>query len=374
MKRGCTQCGECLNVCPVFQVHKREEFAPKGKRLLLEPVDAGEAAMPWEEVKELARLCAGCGKCKLACARKLSTADLLADVRSKNPHWTQHLWELWIRRMGVLWPTLGRVSCLVPEGLTPKSLHSSLNTAKAMVEKFKPKPWVRLYKNIESSLDTSKPVVIFSGCTANNIRKGWTKKASRLLKAFGYTVLDGKDFSCCGGTLHHAGQYDAMQEVRSKNTEVWKNLGKPQIAVFCASCHHGLEEYADCLQGTDVKIWQNSLLPLSKLLTGAKAEKTEFCPQVYGYHQPCHWGNTDPDLPWLKLILPEVQKGTGLCCGMGGILKMTDPDLSAKMAEGCVTGFGSDVKTVLTGCSGCVLQLSAFSDRPVVHWLDIMEC
>lgn len=48
MKRGCTQCGECLNVCPVFALFKREEYAPKGKRLLMEPLDGwgSEEPMP----------------------------------------------------------------------------------------------------------------------------------------------------------------------------------------------------------------------------------------------------------------------------------------------------------------------------------------
>ncbi|MDR1659696.1 MAG: (Fe-S)-binding protein, partial [Desulfovibrio sp.] len=85
MKRGCTQCGECLNVCPVYRQFSREEFSPKGKRLLMEPLapefggDESAAELNWESVRSLARLCAGCDRCRKACARKLSTADLLAD-------------------------------------------------------------------------------------------------------------------------------------------------------------------------------------------------------------------------------------------------------------------------------------------------------
>ena len=376
MKRGCTQCGECLNVCPVFSQHFKEEFSPKGKRILLEPVDNKVSEMTWKEVFGFARLCAGCGRCKKACARKLSTADLLADVRAAHPHWSQHIWELWIKHMGPLWPSIGYLANLVPEQLTPAVLESSIATAKALKGKKKIHPWVRI-KPFEKNPEDTSPVVLFSGCTARNVRPQWSKKAADLLSLWGYTLLDASPFSCCGGTMHHAGQYNAMSDMRLKNIAAWRSMDKPRIAVFCASCCHSLAAYADAdgpLQGDEAKEWKRKLVPVSVLLKGVRVAGTGAKPAVYGYHQPCHW-DKDSDMPFLTEILPGLKKGTGICCGMGGILKMTDPELSNDMAKTCLKGFPAGVAEVITGCSGCTMQLSgsAGEGMSAYHWLDLVD-
>ncbi len=373
--RGCTQCGECLNVCPVFRRHWREEYSPKAKRLLLEPFMDGTAAenLTWADVFSLARLCAGCGRCKQVCARKLSTADLLADVRSSHPHWTQHLWELWIQRMGPLWPALGFLATLAPKALIPEMLESSLATARAMASSKRGKPWARLVWEKPSA--DAGPVILFSGCTARNVRPRWRERAEKLLRLGGYEIRDASAFACCGGTMHTAGQYAAMNAMREANISVWRSMGKPRVAAFCASCFHGLAEYADgFLEEEEAGEWRRCLIPLASLLGDARVEVLEAKPAFYGYHQPCHW-EKDLDLPFLTRILPGLRQGQGICCGMGGILKLTDPDLSASMAVSCLQEMPEGARNILTGCSGCALQLAAFAPEGVTvsHWLDVVD-
>jgi glycolate oxidase iron-sulfur subunit len=182
--------------------------------------------------------------------------------------------------------------------------------------------------------------------------------------------------SAVAATMHHAGQYKAMREMRANNVTAWRKADSPIIAVFCASCHHSLtgygpESFAD---ETEAEAWKKSLMPVSALLADAAAVPTGNAPGKYGYHQPCHW-SADRDMPFLSKAVPGLGKGKGLCCGMGGILKMTDPDLSASMAKTCLSHFSGDITTILTGCSGCAMQLSAFSspDVRVRHWLDVVE-
>ena len=151
------------------------------------------------------------------------------------------------------------------------------------------------------------------------------------MRRWGYVVLDGGGFTCCGGTLHHAGLFAAQAEVRRRNIERWRDMGRPVIAAFCASCKHGLDAYAEegGMEPEEAALWKRQVRGLSALLAAPVCETVPDAPARIGYHQPCHWGEDDPDLPFLRQAFPLIMKGTGLCCGMGGILKMTDADVSA---------------------------------------------
>ncbi len=379
MKRGCTQCGECLRVCPVYHMFNREEYAPKGKRILMEPLDPeygnGKTVPPelaWKRVRELTRLCAGCGRCAKACARKLSTADLLADARSRHPHWSQFLWKIWIRNLGGLWPMAGHMAKLVPGGLAGDGdIGGLIKMAKSLVAKPAPRPWFTLAP--ETPVNGTR-VIIFSGCTARYARPAWTEKASRFLKTWGYDVLDGSSFVCCGGTLHHAGEYKAVEDVRNHNIELWRKQGRPYVTTFCASCLHSLHEYAAHMDASEAEIWKERVQTLSHLLADPVVTRTADAPGHVGYHEPCHLDGHDEDLPLLKKGL-DVSKGAGLCCGMGGILKMSNAGLSGAMARACLDKMPADCDEILTGCSGCVMQLSgeAGKNKEVRHWLDVCD-
>ena len=146
----------------------------------------------------------------------------------------------------------------------------------------------------------------------------------------------------------------------------------------------GAKNFADALRmGAEIFHHLKAVLKARGLNT-AVGDEGGFAPNLdsnrealdpaIGYHQPCHWGTADPDLPLLKNWLPGLQKGTGLCCGMGGILKMSNPDLSADMARKCMEGFAPEVRQIITGCSGCVMQLASVAgeNRQVRHWLDVV--
>ena len=71
---------------------------------------------------------------------------------------------------------------------------------------------------------------------------------------------------------------------------------------------------------------------------------------------------------------PGMHKGSALCCGFGGVLQIMNPELSRDLATKCWDGLDARAE-VLTGCSGCTLQLASHAPEgtSVRHWLDVVD-
>ncbi len=382
--KQCTLCGACLESCPVFLLRKSEEFSPKAKQNLLRSGLNRDARLDWRALMQLAGQCAGCGRCKTACARALSVPEALAPARARQPRWQQHFWRYWIERGGYLWRVAARMASLAPRALLPKKLGILHASALAMRASDHEVSWLRLPPQGVKPL-AGKAFAVFGGCTADRLRPQWTDKAGRIIAALGGSVADAPGFSCCGGTYEHAGMLQRALEAAQANVNRWRALGRPALVVFCASCLHSLRQYAvmdGLLPPEEGQAWLESLTPLSSLFRGVHVERTTTVPPVAVYHSPCHWDGRDEDLAFLAPLLPALHKGRALCCGFGGVLRMLHPELSRDLAEACWQGLAPDAdaavpvpSVALTGCSGCAMQLRAHAPQGVrvAHWLDIFQ-
>lgn len=382
--RGCTQCGNCLEVCPVCRLTDHEELSPKAKHIQLEAL--AEEGAPGSELNArrlmlLAERCASCGRCAVTCPRKLSVPESLAHARAQQPGWQQWVWERWILSGKLLWPASAALAKLIPSIGGEGFIQGSLASAKVMATPPGTSPWFVLAPGT-STPGNGRKLAVFAGCTASRVRPAWVDTSSALLTRLGYSLAAEPSFICCGATLHHAGILDAAAKAQRHNLEVWRALGRPALVVFCASCHHGLAGYAKVpglMEQEEAAQWAKSVTPLSRLLSPEFFTTTAEAPESAAYHSPCHWDGKDPDLPLLRALLPGLKRGTSLCCGLGGVLKLGNPGLSTQLARACWTGFSSgtfDNRPIaaLTGCSGCVLQLSGAAPEGGVvrHWLDVV--
>lgn len=366
----CILCGRCAAVCPLFAATGREELTPRAKFLLCAQLARDDPALSRKAASDLAGLCLSCGRCRAACPLGLCTPDAVAAVRAAHPGWPAFFWKQWITRAGLMWPMAMAVRRLA-SGLGPVARLtaplSGLDPARAMT------PWLA-----PSRFDTSlagRRVAVFPGCVAAFARTGWLSAARRLLQGTHALLADTPGFACCGAPLGHAGLPAARDAARRANIQAWRMAGRPTLAVFCASCHHGLTAYPDVLFAPgEAESWRRCLTPLSLLLGETAFTATADAPQDVLYHQPCHAPPGDPDAALLSRATGRTfPGGPSACCGFGGLMQITAPDLSATTAAACWQAHAPPPRAhVLTSCAGCATQLAATAPASVTtgHWLE----
>lgn len=372
---ACVLCGKCLDACPLFQATGREELSPKAKFFLADALLAKREGIREKAAVDLADLCLACGRCEKACPRGLCAPDLVSQLRAAHPDWTSFVWEKWVKNARALWPMAVFLS------RSGSYRFAVARSVAAMDRKKAAAPWLRptAFGGASADMKAGLKAVTFLGCVAEHARTDWKEKTLGLLAGLGVEVLPDPKFSCCGCTLGHAGLFDAQLAVRRANIDAWRGAGRPRMVVICATCRCGLRAYgaqfAEFEPGEAQK-WRESVVSLSDLLAGTEFEVLENAPAEAVYHKPCHGAGGDQDLNFLRRVLGgrlRFLTGATPCCGFGGMMQLTAPGLSARVAEQAFAAYACAQGTqVLTGCSGCVTQLSAHAPEGVRagHWLD----
>lgn len=380
-EKKCILCGRCLEVCPLFQATEREEFSPRAKFHLAQFVSEHPGELDRIAASKLAELCLCCGRCEKACPQGLCAPHLVADLRAAHPDMTSWLWRQWIERGKVLWPAAMALSGLAPKALKPERLEPALEKLKALKAGGVKQPWLAVAEWDKSA--DGEAVVLFPGCVADNVRNSWTRKSSAILKSLGYDLKRAPKWECCAATLGHAGLKDTRAAMQEANIRAWRKAGRPKIATFCATCAYGLRSYAGISslgrESGEEKLWLDALIPLAALWGDTKFEiDGDKAPERLFYHTPCHGAEGGDDLKWLRRAAGErlARASTDKCCGMGGVMQLTDAGLTERVAAGCWEFFGAAPgDQLVTSCSGCVTQLAAAAPQGVRvgHWLELVE-
>ena len=378
-------CGRCLEVCPLYAASQREELSPKAKfnlrKLLREP---GQS-LNRKAAAALSSICLGCGKCAKICPQGLSGLALVAQARAAHPGWESLAYGLWLKNARLLWPLAGKLAKrLQGPGLAGKRKAGRLTLWLSDLNSFSLpetlKPWLAL-KDIAACARQAK-AVIFPGCAANSLLPLRRERAAQLALKAGFSLAPALDFNCCGGSLGQAGLFTDQLSAAGRNLKLWRESGRPRVLVFCASCLYSLQAYADLpldFEPGEAAAWREALTPLAARLDPLWFRLLDNAPEVAHYHQPCHAGQPDADLEFLRGLLGERLKfrsARNLCCGFAGLLKLSQPKLSAAAARRCLEFYAAKPREqILSGCTGCVTQLGAQAQDglSVAHWLDIIS-
>ena len=346
----CNKCGFCLPSCPTYIVKKNEAYSPRGRNAITR--FAIEKTLELNEDTEKAIFtCLGCGACTVVCLSSVKTKDLIFQNRE----------------------------CQVDRGFYPKvaeRLVKTLAEARNISDDDQEdrSEWQELMKNLpEEALEKEHAdILFFVGCVASffpMVQKIPANMARILQEAHvDFTILGGEEW-CCGFPLVGAGMPEKLDELKEHNLQKVKDVGAKTIVFTCPSCLHTWKH----LYNTDVKLVHASQM-IAELIESGKVTLKNPIDATVTYHDPCDLGrNTgiyeEPravlkSIPGLRFVDLPMNRKFSICCGGGGNVEMTEPDLSAQVAQmklDSIKAVGADM--VVTGCQQCVRTMATRARR-----------
>ena len=220
------------------------------------------------------------------------------------------------------------------------------------------------------------------------------KAAVTLFKNAGVDIgIMGKEENCCGGRAYEIGYKGEFSKYATNNVEAWTNAGVKTVVTSCSDGYWAFKRlYPE--MGCKIEVLHTVEL-IERLIKEGKLKFTKTIPKVVTYHDPCHLGRQgEPHIPWkgvekriygqmlvheprkprfngangiydsprtiinsipgLELVEMERIRENAWCCGAGGGVIDTYPDLcSWTVAERIEEARATGAEAIVTACPWC---------------------
>ncbi|MFW9834937.1 MAG: (Fe-S)-binding protein [Candidatus Thorarchaeota archaeon] len=340
----CVRCGSCLMFCPLFDATGEEQYSPRGKTYLLQVMDQIEDDK--ELAKEFRRLlfeCTLCGRCEEKCASGVDLLRIWHEQRAKAIETAPEEFAY----LDPLKDALANVKNIYGLAAEDRAIYwlDELEDEIPGIED-------KIYEKGKTA-----EVMVFLGCLMS-FRASQIPVLRSLFKTLedlevDYLIMGAEEF-CCGHPLYLMGDDDGAQQLREHNKGVIEAAKTKNVITCCPGCliqlreHHNLDN-VEALHHTQF---------IDRLLkTIPEYKQTE----KFSYHDPCELHRilkikTEPRSVINKMGI-EFREMDLSCCGGGGLLRMTDPNLSDKIIQLRAAREGVKDTTVITACPSCREQL-----------------
>jgi heterodisulfide reductase subunit D len=372
---GCVLCGSCYGhgpanpmedvpgpktKCPPYEFYRFQRFTPKSRWLMAQRVFHGlDPITP--ELKEVIYTCTNCLMCQELCGVRNDgfgpwdiTVAMREEMTEKSGPMEAHRPILeGLQRYDNPWSQPKTERGLWASGLGLKMLGGGATT------------------------------LLFAGCSADRDsgKAGAIALAKLMQKAGEDFVILGDEEKCCGLYAYDLGFRREYDRLENDNLTRTKAAGIHKVVVACGSCRRIWQGYAE---KTEPKIAVvHGVEYVADLIQTGRLKLSKTVRKKVTYHDSCHLGRgcgvyEAPrailrSLPGVELVEMERNQRWAWCCGGGGGVPETYPELAQwnaedRMREATETG----VELVLTssalcqrsfaGCSGAALPTQDLLD------------
>ncbi|MFX0136843.1 MAG: (Fe-S)-binding protein [Candidatus Hodarchaeota archaeon] len=368
----CGKCGDCSSSgtqittakrhvtkpCPVKNVLGFEAYDARGRILILkklmdEKLETDDSILKW------AYTCTGCGSCKETCLAiegGINTPLLMEALRQDFVNQ-----KLKIEKHQEVLNSILQNNNPYNE---PKETRSKILSGR----KFNP----------------NSEYLLFLGCTSSYRQQNIALSTIELLDNLGieYSILDQSE-PCCGSILKRYGYKNEFETIARKNLELFKKNEIKKVIFPCAGCYRTFKiDYAE-LDNNSIQFYH-----LTEFLDQYLNEKSYKFKMKHhkkiSYHDPCHLGRHAGVYEAPRSLLKRIGNSNFIeldalrnyshCCGAGGGVKSSDPDLAQKIAiNRNEEAIEKGIEILVSACPFCEKNLKDGLNGANLEILDISE-
>ncbi len=379
--RSCVHCGFCAATCPTYQLLNDELDSPRGRIYLIKQVLEGAPVSARTQL-HLDR-CLTCRACETTCPSGVKYGrlvdigrNIVAQLVPRSPitRLQRHL----LRR---ILPYAWRFRALLYLGRRLRPfLPATLRIKLPPVQK--PGNW--------PTRSHQRKMLILQGCVQSVTTPNTNDAATRVLDKLGIQTLLAPSAGCCGAVSQHLDAPEHALTLIRKNIDAWWPLieqGVEAIIVTASGCGVMVKEYAYLLRhdtayaGKAARVTEltRDICEVLRPELSTRHKVNGSLPRV-AFHSPCTLqhglrlnGVVENILSDLGYTLVPVADAH-LCCGSSGTYSLLQPELSQRLLANKVAALTQhQPQLIATANVGCQLHLAGDLDRPVRHWIELVE-
>jgi Fe-S oxidoreductase len=386
---------EFTDACPPSRRYHFHGYSGSGKQIMALALLDGRIQAD-QDLADIVYACHACGYCDVAC-------KFIMDAE-------RHQVNMALREL------------LAAEGLAPAPLKKAMENLQrhghaSDQPKRSPGAWAEGL-GLKVLPANSAEVLLLAGCTQrdDDPSAATARKLARLLRHAGVDVgILGDEEPCCGLPAYWAGYRDLYASKAQANAALLEGSGARQVVVASGSCLGSLRsKYGEYARQPGIEILHATEV-LAQLIAAGKLRLSKPVKQKVTYHDPCYLGRqSEPFSAWkgvekttlgvmtyrdppkkinygvngvydppraILQAIPGLEfkemhrvREYSYCCGGGGGVPLSDPELARAAASHRIEearGVGADL--MVTACARCEVQFrNVPSGLPVADVIDLV--
>jgi glycolate oxidase iron-sulfur subunit len=378
--RNCVHCGFCTATCPTYQLLGDELDSPRGRIYLIKQVlEGGEVSSKTQ--LHLDR-CLSCRSCETTCPSGVAYGrlvdigrELVEQSVGRTPVETAKRWLLrkvipYPARFGLLLG-LGRIA----KPLLPARLRKKLPARQPEL----PRP-----QNTQA-----RRMLVLEGCAQSVATPNTNAAGSTILNRLGIELISASSAGCCGAVSYHLSATEEGRDFMRRNIDAWWphiEQGVEAIVMTASGCGAMVKEYShilaeDAAYAEKARHVSELAKDLSEILSDEDLGVLEpvVTQRKVAFHNPCTMQHGQKLDGVVEAILSRVGfqlvpvNDAHLCCGSAGTYSVTQPELSRNLRDNKVKALENHEPDVIaTANIGCQLHIASGTDKPVVHWIELL--